>query len=103
MLKAKLEARGLTGGALELVKDYLSKRFLREVCQADQSTKMEIFSGVPQGAVWSPAFWDFDIADIPTVISSEGDDFEYADDCGLWYEIQGLQPDRVNDTGPVNM
>ena len=31
--------------------------------------------------------WDFDIADIPTVISSEGGDFEYVDDCGLWYEI----------------
>ena len=56
MLKAKLEARGLTGDALELVKDYLFKRFLRVVCQADQSTKMEIFSGVPQGAVWSPDF-----------------------------------------------
>ena len=31
--------------------------------------------------------FQFDIADIPTVISSEGDDFEYVDDCGLWYEI----------------
>jgi hypothetical protein len=52
---------------------------------------MEIFSGVPQGAVWLPDFWDFDIADIPTVISSEGDDFEYADDCGLCYR-GGLIP-----------
>ena len=43
MLKAELEARGLTGDALELVKDYLFKRFLRVVCQVDQSTKMDFF------------------------------------------------------------
>ena len=48
-----------------------------------------------QGAVWSPDFWDFDIADIPTVISSEGDDFEYADDCGLWYEIDDDNRDVI--------
>ena len=81
--------------ALELVKGYLFKRFLRVVCQADQSTKMETFSGVPQGAVWSPDFWDFDIADIPNVISREGDDFEYADDCGLWYEIDDNNRDVI--------
>ena len=77
---------------IELIKDSLFKRFLRVVCQADHSTKMEMFFGVPQGqelcaSVWSPDFWDFGIADIPTIISSEGDDFKYADDCGLWYEI----------------
>ena len=95
MLKAKLEARGLSGGALELVKDYLYKRFLRVGCQTDQSTKKEIFSGVPQGAVWSSDLWDFDIADIPTAISSEGVDFEYADDCGLWYEIDDTNRDVI--------
>ena len=95
MLVAKMEARGLEDDALELIKDYLFKRFLRVVRQADQSTRKEIFSGVPQGAVWSPDFWDFDIADIPTVISIEGDDFEYADDCGLWYEIDDDNRDVI--------
>ena len=95
MLVAKMEARGLEDDALELIKDYLFKRFLRVVRQADQSTRKEIFSGVSQGAVWSPDFWDFDIADIPTVISIEGDDFEYADDCGLWYEIDDDNRDVI--------
>ena len=95
MLVAKMEARGLEDDALELIKDYLCKRFLRVVSQASHSAKLEIFSGVPQGAVWSPDFWDFDIADIPTVISSEGDDFEYADDCGLWYEIDDDNRDVI--------
>ena len=83
----KLEARGMEGKALALIKDYLYKRFLQVVCQGDTSTLLEIFSGVPQGAVWSPSFWDFDIADMPEEISSEGDDFSFADDCGLWYEV----------------
>ena len=86
-LKVKLEARGMEGKALALIKDYLYKRFLQVVCQGDTSTLLEIFSGVPQGAVWSPSFWDFDIADMPEEISSEGDDFSFADDCGLWYEV----------------
>lgn len=86
-LKKKFEARGMTGRALKLVKDYLFNRFLRVVCQGDVSSKKQIFSGVPQGAVWSPSFWNFDIADLPDAVSAEGDDFEYADDCGLWYEV----------------
>lgn len=55
-LKKKFEARGMTGRALKLVKDYLSNGFLRVVCQGDVSSKKQIFSGVPQGAVWSPSF-----------------------------------------------
>ena len=77
MLIAKMEARGLEDDALELIKDYLLKHVLRVAHQANQSNRKEIFSRVYQGAVWSPDLWDFDMADIPTVILSEGDDFEY--------------------------
>ena len=94
-LKKKFEARGMTGRALELIKDYLFKRFLRVVCQGIASSTKEIFSGVPQGAVWSPNFWDFDIADLPDAVSAEGDDFCYADDCGIWYEITDDNRDVV--------
>ena len=64
-LKVKLEARGMQGRALALMKNSLYRRFLQVVCQGDISELLEIFSGVPQGAVWSPSFWDFDIAVAP--------------------------------------
>ena len=73
--------------ALQLMHDYLHNRFLRVVCQGDSSSKRQIFSGVPQGVVWSPDFWDFDISEMPDAICDEGDEMCYADDCGLLYEI----------------
>ena len=100
-LKVKLEARGMQGRALALIKNYLYKRFLQVVCQGDISELLEIFFGVPQGAVWSPSFWDFDIADLPQEISSEGDDFSFADDCGLWYEITEENRDMI--TSIINL
>ena len=100
-LKVKLEARGMQGRALALIKNYLYKRFLQVVCQGDISELLEIFFGVPQGAVWSPSFWDFDIADLPQEISSEGDDFSFADDCGLWYEITEDNRDMI--TSIINL
>ena len=81
--------------ALKLIKDYLFKRFLKVVCEGDVSTLIQIFSAVPQGAVWSPDFWDFDISELPDAISSEGDEFCYADDVGLWYEITAENRDVI--------
>ena len=46
----------------------------------------EIFSGVPQGARWSPGLWNFDIHDLPDHVL-HGELFSYADDLVLWYEI----------------
>jgi hypothetical protein len=49
----------------------------------------EIFSGVPQGAKWSPKLWDFDISELPDALSSWALTLlvSYADDCALWHEI----------------
>ena len=68
---------------------------LKVVCEGDISTLKQIFSAVPQGAVWSPDFWDFDISELPEAISSEGDEFCYADDVGLWYEITAENRDVI--------
>ena len=94
-LKSRFEAKGMKERALELIKSYLFNRFLRVVTQGDTSGRKQIFSGVPQGAIWSPDFWDFDISELPDVLSSETDDFEYADDIGLWYEITAENGDVV--------
>jgi len=86
-LKSRFKAKGMTRRALKLIKSYLFKRFLKVVTQGSASERKEVFSSVPQGGVWSPDFWDFDISELPDALSSEADDFEYADDIGLWYEI----------------
>lgn len=44
------------------------------------SNLKEIFSGVPQGARWSPGLWNFDIHDLPDHVL-HGELFSYADDC----------------------
>ena len=77
----------MTRRALKLIKSYLFKRSLKVVTQSSASERKEVFSSVPQGGVWSPDFWEFDISELPDALSSEADDFEYADDIGLWYEI----------------
>ena len=86
-LKKRFEAKGMRGRALKLIRDYFYKRFLRVVCQGDASKLKEVFSGVPQGAVWSPDFWVFDISEMPDALAPEGDEYCYADDCGLLYEV----------------
>jgi hypothetical protein len=86
-LKAKFEARGASRRALNLIKSYLHKRFLRVVSREAASTAREIFSGVPQGGKWSPSLWNFDVCDIDLAIDDDGDLFCYADDNSIWFEV----------------
>ena len=60
------------------------------------SSVREIFSGVPQGALWSPCLWDFDISDLPSAVEF-GELLCYADDLSLWYEITDENKDVVLD------
>jgi hypothetical protein len=86
-LKARLKAKGLRKKALKLLHSYLWKRFIQVVNNGQRSSKKEIFSGVPQGAIWSPDLWDFDISEMESFLSSFAMLICYADDCGLWYPI----------------
>ena len=86
-MKARLKAKGMKGRALRLMKSYLSDRFIKVVSRSSSSTREQIFSGVPQGAKWSPLLWDFDISEMPEVVSNEGGSICYADDNGLWYKV----------------
>ena len=78
--KNRLAARGMSGRALHLIKDYLHERHIQVVAGGKSSSKKEIFSGVPQGAKWSPKLWNFDISEMPSVLSKEAIPFNYADD-----------------------
>ena len=53
-LKNRLDARGMRGKALRLIRSYLHERHIQVVAGGESSLEKEIFSGVPQGAKWSP-------------------------------------------------
>ena len=48
----------------------------------------------------APDFWDFDISEMPEAICDEGDEWCYADDCGLLYEI--IDSNRIVITAIIN-
>ena len=88
----------MSGRALHLIKDYLHERHIQVVAGGKASSKKEIYSGVPQGAKWSPKLWNFDISEMPTVLGEEAIPFNYADDSGLVYVITELNRDTIIDT-----
>ena len=77
----------MSGKALRLIRSYLHKRHIQVVAGGESSLEKEIFSGVPQGAKWSPKLWNLDISEMPTVLGPEAIPFNYADDTGLLYVI----------------
>ena len=96
-LKARLKKRGMSGKALKLLYNYLSERFIQVVKSGDKSSLKEIFSGVPQGAKWSPKLWNLDISEMECWISDLGMLICYADDSGLWYPITEGVRDHIID------
>jgi len=97
-LKARLKAKGMRRRALKLLYSYLKKRFIQVVTNGDASELHEIFSGVPQGAIWSPKLWDMDIAEMEYYLSYLAMLICYADDCGLWYAITSGNRDTIVST-----
>ena len=93
----RLRKAGMRGRALKLVKDYLFERFVQVVCNGDTSTARAIYSGVPQGARWSPILWDFDISELPGVVSQYAEIGCYADGMWLWYDITDQNRDHIVD------
>ena len=96
-LKKRLEAKGMTEHALELVKDYLYERFIKVVSQGQESKEKQIYSSVPQGGKFSPDLWKFDISELESAIDELTLLFTYADDNGLWYETTDGNKECVID------
>jgi hypothetical protein len=110
---ARLRRAGMKGRALRLMKDYFRKRFIQVVSGGDKSECRQVFSGVPQGARWSPMLWDLDISDLHMVLSKHALIVCYADDLALWYEetstnssdlVDIINEDlrRIGDWGKLN-
>ena len=96
-LKRRLQKKGMRRKALKLLHSYLKNRFIQVVVGGEKSTPQEIFSGVPQGAIWSPKLWDLDIAEMEFFLSSLAMLICYADDCGIWYPITDANRDTIVD------
>ena len=83
-LLANLEHCGMSGKCLQLMKPYLSARFLYVVANGIASDTMEFFCGVPQGAIWSLKFWNFHMRELPScLLHAESFNCNYADDSAI--------------------
>lgn len=60
----KLRAVGVEGKLLLLLKDYLSNRQFRVVCNGKHSSQKNIGADVPQGSVLDPLTWNIFINDL---------------------------------------
>ena len=93
----KLSAAGTDSRALQLMKNYLRRRFIRVVVGGESSKLRRIRSSVPQGGKWSAPLWDFEIATLED-LNLEGILLSYADDCSLLYKIDKNNRDTVTAT-----
>ena len=75
------------GRAFKLFQSYLSCRSLFVVANGEASDRVQINSGVPQGAIWSPLLFNLFVRNVPAEVK-EALCLFYADDLTLVIEIQ---------------
>ena len=83
-----LQAYGVEGQLLALLKDYLHNRKQRVVLNGQTSDWRKINSGVPQGSVLEPLLFLIFINDLPDVITSICK--IYADDTFLFSKVYDI-------------
>ena len=86
----KLSTSGIGGNCLSLIRSYLSNRKQTVRLNDTFSGGLEVFSGVPQGAILGRLFFLVFINDLPSCVMSST--FGYADD----YKIVGDNPSTLN-------
>lgn len=93
----KLEHYGINGKTLEWIKDFLNDRIQWVVINGENSSKLKVKSGVPQGSVLGPLLFLVYINDLPVNIKSKLRLF--ADDSYIYKIIKSKQDtiDLQND------
>ena len=76
---AKIKAYGFDNNSFNLVNDYLSHRFQRTKIGNEYSSWKEIISGVPQGSILGPLFFNIHLCDLFFIIE-KFDIANFADD-----------------------
>ena len=74
----KIQNLGIRGKLLRWMKEYLSNRKFKVLFEGKYSSERNIGSGVPQGAILSPLFFNIMMSDLP--IENKIKSAEYADD-----------------------
>jgi hypothetical protein len=67
-LLANLKHCGMGGRAHKLLRSYLYARVLWVVANGIASSFMGYSCDVPQGAIWSPTFWNFYMRELPSCL-----------------------------------
>lgn len=83
----KLECYGITGLALNWIKEFLSNRTQRVKVGSSLSTYSQVTSGVPQGSILGPLLFLIFINDICDIIGNNVEIKLFADDVKLFFKI----------------
>ena len=84
----KLESFGIRGKLLKLLEDYLSNRFQRLLLNGQESSRLPIKDGVPQGSILGPRLFLIYSNDLSDGLNSIAKLF--ADDTSLFSIVQDL-------------
>ena len=99
LLIAKMHAYGFSIDALKIIRSYLSDRWIRTKIDKSFSTWKEIFSGMPQGSVNGPKWFNLYLNDLfflfttTEVCNIADDSTPYACDMNLKILLQNVESD----------
>ena len=91
-LLEKLRAKGIQGGLLQLLGNYLEDRSLSVVVNGQTSESLPVEASVPQGSILGPLLWNIYVDDLLQLLPAVT---ACADDCTLSYSYHRQDSGRA--------